>query len=255
MARRPGIVRRNFGVTVNDERFESFIDSAEKLQNMQLRVGILSGRPKYPAGWVGTKSRVKDTLNRFAALRAAAQNPDRERSMLGAYRAKKKKTPGYSRRARKKRVAVAKVAAVVGLEVGSKRPQAGLAIASKLLGAKLARSPKAGRPKIPGLWIEATERQGDFLQKQAGEAMKLALDGKSPRLPIVRFGERLRMAYVAAVIREGHVDTRLLINTIAWEIADLKKEAFRAQWARAQRKARKMMAASKRAAKARAAAR
>jgi hypothetical protein len=241
---------RNFGIDVNDKRFESFIKSADKLQRIQLRVGILSGKPKYPAGWVGSKSRVKDTFNRFAALRAAARNPDRERTMLGAYRQLKKKTPGYSRRARKKRVAVAKVAAVVGLEVGTKKPSAGVAIASKLLGAKAAKAPKAGRPKLPGLWIEATERNMDFLQQQSARAMELCLAGHSPRAPIVRFGERLKLAFVATVIREGHVDTRRLINTIAWEITDLVREKFLQRQVRAMNKAKRLQREAAKRAKA-----
>jgi hypothetical protein len=245
---------RNFGITVDDSRFESFINSADKLQRLQLRVGILSGRPKYPAGHVGSKSRAKDDYNRFAALRAGASNPDRERSMLGAYRLNKLKAKGksqsFQRRARRKRVAVAKVAAVVGLEVGKSRQSAGVAIASTLLGAKVAAKPKASRPKLPGLWIEATERQQPFLQQQAARAMQLAMEGKSPKAPIVRFGERLRIAYVAAVIREGHVDTRLLINTINWEITDLKRERFLRKQTRAMNKAKRLQReAAKRAKK------
>ncbi len=261
---------RNFGVTVNDSRFESFIDSAAKLERLQLRVGILSGKPKYPAGWVGTKSRLKDNYNRFSALREGAKNPDRERSMLGAYRNDKRlkkwqkaaakardkggsppPQPGYSRKARRKRVAVAKVAAVVGFEATEKKPSAGVAIASKILGAKLSKSAKGGRPKLPGLWIEATEKAQPFLQQQAERAMQLALDGQSPKAPLVRFGEKLRIGFVAAVIREGHVDSRRLINTINWEITDLKRELFLRKMAAAQNKAKRLERAAKKAAKAR----
>lgn len=225
---------RNFGVTVNDKRFDAFIDSADKLQRLQLRVGILSGKPKYPAGWVGTKSRVADSLDRFAALSAGADNPDRERTMLGAYRALKKKTPGFSRRARKKRVAVAKVAAVVGMKVGKGK------------GGKA----KGERPKIPGLWIEATDRQGSFLQQQAGVAMNACLAGRSGKPAIVRFGERLRIAFVAAVIREGHVDTRRLINTINWEIVNLPHEKFMRQLTAARNRGRRLIRKMRKAEKA-----
>ena len=225
---------RNFGITVDDKRFESFIDSADKLQRTQLRVGILSGKPKYPAGHVGAKSRAHDTYDRFADINST----DRATSMMSAYRALKKKTPGFARRARKKRVAVAKVAAVVGLEVG---------------GSFLSGGPKARRPKIPGLWIEATERNDAFLQKQAGMAMQLCLDGRSGKPAIVRFGERLRIAYVAAVIREGHVDTRLLINTINWEITDLVREKFMRRQQAAMNKAKRIQREARKAAKARAA--
>jgi hypothetical protein len=228
---------RNFGVTVDDSRFESFIDSADKLQRLQVRVGILSGKPKYPAGWVGAKSRVKDTFDRFAALSANANNPDRERTMLGAYRALKKKAPGFSRRARKKRVAVAKVAAVVGLEVREGTDKQGR------------KKPKGERPKIPGLWIEATDRNGPFLQQQSAEAMRLSLLGQSPKPPIVRFGERLRMAFVAAVIREGHVDTRRLISTINWEITDLRREKFLRRQVTAMNKAKKLQREARKKAK------
>lgn len=222
---------RNFGVTVDDKRFDEFIDSAAKLERLQLRVGILSGKPKYPAGWVGTKSRVKDTMDRFADLSANASNPDRERSMLGAYRAKKKKTPGYGRRARKKRVAVAKVAAVVGFSAG-----------------------KGERPKLPGLWIDATEKHAEVLQSSAAVAMKYALKGNTSgtKASIVRFGETLSMAFKAAVIREGHVDTRLLLNTINWEITDIVREKFLQRQVAAQNKVKRMLAKAKREAKAKA---
>lgn len=218
---------RNFGVTVDDSRFEAFINSADKLQRLQLRVGILSGKPKYEAGHVGAKSRTKDTMDRFAALSANASNPDRERSMLGAYRKNKaKKGQSFKRRARRKRVSVAKVAAVVGFG-----------------------GAKGERPKLPGLWIDATNRQGAYLQQQSAEAMKLALAGQSPKLPIVRFGERLRIAFVAAVIREGHVDTRRLINTINWEITDLVREKFMRRQVAAMNKAKRLQREARRAAK------
>ena len=222
---------RNFGVRVDDSNFESFINSADKLQRLQLRVGILSGKPKYEAGHVGAKSRVKDTLDRFAALSANANNPDRERSMLGAYRKLKKKSSGYGRRARKKRVAVAKVAAVVGLKVG------------KGAGG----GPKAERPKLPGLWVDATDRNGPFLQQQSAEMMKLSLAGQSPKPPLVRFGERLRIAFVAAVIREGHVDTRRLINNIHWEITDLVREKFMRRQVKAMNKAKRIQREARKA--------
>jgi hypothetical protein len=222
---------RNFGIQVNDARFESFINSADKLQRMQLRVGILSGKPKYDPGHVGAKSRQADTMDRFAAINST----DRVTSMISAYRAKKKKAPGFKRRARKKRVDVAKVAAVVGLEVG---------------GSFLKGGPKASRPKLPRLWREANERQGNFLQKQSAVAMEYCLEGRSAKGPIVRFGERLRMAYVAAVIREGHVDTRRLINTIAWEITDLQREKFLRRQLTAMNKAKRLQREARKAAKA-----
>jgi hypothetical protein len=222
---------RNFGIQVNDAGFDAFVSSADKLQRMQLRVGILSGKSKYDPGHVGAKSRINDTMNRFSEINST----DRATSMLSAYRALKKKAPGFARRARKKRVAVAKVAAVVGLEVG---------------GSFLSGGPKASRPKIPGLWIEATKRQGAFLQQQAGMAMSHALEGRSGRGPIVRFGERLRMAYVAAVIREGHVDTRRLINNVAWEIVDLPREKFMRRQIKAQNKAKRLQREARKAAKA-----
>ena len=219
---------RNFGIQVNDARFESFINSADKLQRMQLRVGILSGKAKYKPGWVGTKSRRGDSA-RLSRL----QGGEREASMLSAYRRKKAEkgggTQSFKRKARKKRVSVAKVAAVVGMEFDSKG--------------------KGKRPKIPGLWIAATDRNGAFLQQQAGMAMSHALEGRSGKGPIVRFGERLAMAYKVAVITAGHTDTRLLLKTIDWEIADLPREKFMRRQVAAMNKAKKLQREARKRAK------
>ena len=128
--------QRNFGITVDDTRWQRSIDRMLEMGRIEIRVGILRGTQKYPAGWVGTKSRQQDTMSRFAALKAGA----RKKSMLSAYRGKKKKTPGYKRKARKKRVSVAKVAAVVGF------------------------TGKAGeRPKIPGMWALTNSRMEPFI--------------------------------------------------------------------------------------------
>ncbi len=210
---------RNFGVSVNDDRWVAFVNRAIELGSIELRVGILRAGTKYPAGWVGTKSRLSDTMGRFARLKAQAVNPDRARSLLGAYRQKKKKTPGYGRRSKKKRIDVAKVAAVVGFEAGK-------------------------RPKLPGMWLMSMARHDQFVHSKATVAMESALDGRTGRNAIEQIGARLKMAYMADVIRSGHRDTGLLLNTIDWELVDVAAKQFAKRVGAARRKARKLTKAS-----------
>jgi len=207
--------RRNFGVSVNDDRYEAFVRQMIKLGSVELRVGILRAGTKYPAGWVGTKSRINDTAGRFAALNSG----ERKRSMLSAYRSKKNPAATYGRRAKRKRVDVAKVAAVVGFEAGK-------------------------RPKLPSMWMASMDRQSQFVHSRATVAMETALDGASGVRAITQIGARLAMVYKADVLRSGHRDTGLLLNTIDWEIVDNPSKDAARQLAKAKRQARKLAKAA-----------
>jgi hypothetical protein len=158
-------------------------------------------------------------MARFEALARG----ERESSFLAAYRKKKKAARDEKRRGnirkrkRKVRRSVAKVAAVVGYEG------------------------KAGeRPKIPGMWIDTVERLDQFIFQTADEAMRSVLNGTNPKPPIVRLGTRLQMAMRADVIRTGHVDTRLLLKTVAWELVDAEAQEAHKALLKAKREARKL---------------
>jgi hypothetical protein len=204
---------RNFGVTVKDERYEEFVRQMIKLGNVELRVGILRAGVKYPAGWVGTKSRINDTMGRFSALKSG----ERQRTMLAAYRKKKSPAATYGRRAKRKRVDVAKVAAVVGFEAGK-------------------------RPKLPSMWVVSVGRNDQFVHSRASMAMKNVLGGASGVRAITQIGARLSMAYKADVLRSTHRDTGLLLKTIDWEIVDNPAKDAAREVAAAKRAARKAKA-------------
>jgi len=206
------MARRNFGVTVDDSRFDRFVKKGLELGQLELRVGILRAGVKYDAGHVGKKSRNAD---RFSALRAG----DRRRSLLSAHRLKKLRDKGKSqsfrRKARRTRVDVAKVAAVVGWEKGK-------------------------RPKLPTMWLKSMDRLGQYVHNKALLAMETALRGMSGRREIVQIGTRLAMAYKADVLRAGHRDTGLLLRTINWELVDTQAQTAARQLAKAKRRARKL---------------
>jgi hypothetical protein len=205
--------RRNFGVTIDDDRWEDFVKKALEVGSIELRVGILRAGNKYPPGWVGTKSREKDRMSRFAALASG----ERARTMLAAYRENKRKAnfAGYGRKARRKAVDVAKVAAVVGYEAGK-------------------------RPKLPGMWLKSIERLDQEIHNSVESAMKESLAGRSGVKQIERLGARLKMAYKADVLRSGHVDTRRLLNAINWEVVDVAAQQFARRINAARRRARKI---------------
>jgi hypothetical protein len=203
--------RRNFGVTVDDDRWESFMRSALKLGKIEMRVGILRAGNKYPAGWVGTKSRINDTYGRFQGLKEAA----RQKAFLAADSRSENKSPGYSRKAKRKAIDVAKVAAVVGWQKGK-------------------------RPKLPTMWNKSMDAMNQQINGAVHVAMKTAIDGGNGVPAIERLGAQLAMAYKADVIRSGHTDTRRLLNAIKWEIVDVAGQRFAKKLAAARRKARKL---------------
>lgn len=210
-------------VVTSRKRLDQFLRDGERLNRIELRVGILSGKPRYPKGWVGKKSREHgeptrridpSELQRRAAIRSLRKqisklDPKTRKQAIKeirqAFRDRKISTKGLARKRSSKGTAVAKVAGVL---------HAGTAYHVTALNLR--------RPE---------------LARELEDVMKALHMSQSPA-PIIRgIGKDSRDAVRRQLIKEGHVDSRRLLRTTQFEIVDRKGKIYHQRVAKARRKA------------------
>ncbi len=201
-------------VKTSRKRLDEFLDDGKKLNRLIIRVGILSGKPRYPAGWAGSKSRDRNRqarrhidqreLNRRATVRALRKNLEETQQKFGKHGAK-------IRRAMEKEIRAefrARGVSSKGLRKGVK--SRGTAVA------KVAGVLHAGS----AYHVTALESRRSGVALEVQRIIELIHRGQSAA-PIIRgIGQKGRDAVRRNLSAEGHVDSRRLYRTTQFEVID-----------------------------------
>ena len=220
-------------VITSRKRLDEFLREGDRLNRIELRVGILSGKPRYPKGWVGKKSRDQDRaptrrvdpseLQRRAAIRSLRSqigklDPKARKQAVKeirqAFRGRGISTRGLTRSRSSKGTAAAKVAGV--LHAGS------------------------------AYHVVALNARRAHLARELEEIMRALHAGRKPTELIRGIGKRSRDAVRTQIVKEGHIDSRRLWKTTQFEITDLKGKIYHQRVARAKRAAARKARAARR---------
>jgi len=223
-------------VITSRKRLDEYLKKGESLNNVELRVGILSGKPRYPKGHRGRAAdradadrtfRVKpEELERRAAMRELRKSlrgldPKTRKQALkeirAAFKAKKISTKGLATRRSKKGTAVAKVAGVL-----HSRTQ---------------------------YHVLALDERRVVLRRELEDVNRAILRQGDPYREIRQIGQNTKAAVRASMARAGHVDSGRLLRTTQFEIINRQGEINYKQVLKTRRKLRRQVRAQRRAAR------
>jgi len=222
-------------VITNRRRLNAFLKAGGDINNVVLRVGQLSGKPKYPKGHVGSLSR--------GARRATAR----------------KITPFEAERRQKIRAARAYLQSIdnpAQRKAETKRIRAEIRAEAKRLGTKistrgLARKVTAGTAvaRVAGVLASQSGYHIFAIQGRRGQVrreldeIRQALHGRgSVSRALKRMGKNAKVAVRQRFAATRHTDTGRLMRNIQYELVDqatMKRERAKAKAERAEARAAK----------------
>jgi len=215
-------------VTIDRRRLDAFLSSADKLSRLVLRVGILSGRDRYP------RKRRHDPADTKRLERLSERGGAQTR--LGAIRMlnKQLKELGRLQGARKQRQAEREIRRALKAQgLSSKglvrRGKRGTAVA------RVAGVHQAGT----SYHTVAIDRRRPSFRRELDQVQKAMLAGKNVAPLIISMGERFTKAVKAQVKTEDLWETGRLFATIDFEIVDRVATEFRRRVSRQRRAARR----------------
>ena len=195
-------------VVTSRKRLDAYLAQGSALNQIELRVGQLTGKPRYPKGWVGRKSR------EWKAQADTRRVDPAELSRRGLVRAARAQLAGMdpaSRRAAEKGLRAAFKSHGLSSK-GLRRSGAGqgtrVALVAGVMNAGSVYHAQGVADHLPELQREA-------------EAIGVAIHlGQSPQ-PIIRgIGQGARDSVRRRLVASGHVDTGRMLLTTQFELID-----------------------------------
>lgn len=219
------------GVVTNRKRLDAFLRAGRKIERLVLRVGQLSGQPKYPKGHVGAKSRgprggLPSRRIKGAELRRRAQVRGARRQLEGLDKGTRKATLGVLKAAFKQR--------------GIKAPTLGRRSAARVAVAKVAGVLHAGSQFHVG---PLRARESIRLRENRAIVAAMLRGGAGVPRMMQAQGRNAKAAVRRAIKRARHEDTGRLLRNTQFEIIDrsaapTSKKEYRAAKRRRQTKRR-----------------
>jgi hypothetical protein len=198
-------------VLTNRKKLDAFMKRGFRIERIEIRVGQLTGKPKYPPGHVGKKSRER-TGNRSKISRTELNR----RTLIRGYRKQLDNMPKADRKAAVKSLrAMLKKKSISSRGLTTKR---GGAVAVARVAGVLESGKTGGRPFHV---ISLNKRQPQF--RKEIDVLRLALiRGSNVAAELVKIGKNSKAAIRAGIRKSGHEDTGRLLRNTQYEITDLK---------------------------------
>jgi hypothetical protein len=207
-----------FYVLTNRRKLDAFLAAGNKLDDLAVSVGILSGKPKYPPGHVGRRSREKRTgwhhkidqeeLTRRAYIRqgraqlSTIKDPIFKKQKLKELRAQLKEHHLSSRGLARAVTAGTAVARVAGVIQG-----------------------RTGAGMHSSYHQEAKRQHKVKADVDLQNVMRAMLRGQPPAPHLQKFGRGYRDAIRAALAATRHTDTGKLYRNTQYEITSKSQAA------------------------------
>lgn len=224
-------------VITSRKRLDAYLKQADSLNNVELRAGILSGKPRYPKGHRGSAADRADNERSFrmnpAELRRRAAIRDLRKQLKGLDKATRKQAVKEIRQAFRDQKISSK-----GLT--TRRSRKGTQVA-KVAGVLHARTQ---------YHVLALDRRRVTLRRELEEMNRQLLDGVDPIGMIRKIGKASRDAIRASMAKAGHVDTGRLRKTTQFEVIDRQGEINYKRVLKTRRKMRTQARKARRARKA-----
>jgi hypothetical protein len=210
---------------INDrKRLDQFLKTYEDLQDIEIRVGILSGRPKYEPKHVGRKSRInRQGKTRISKGELGRRKNIRElRRELAADRLSK-----GSKFARAKEKEIRRVFRREGISTkGLRKSTKGTAVA------RVAGVLNAG----DSYHVISLKRRQPELRKELQQIKDQIMATQTlPKNIVIKIGENSRNAVRGGILRADHYDTGHLSRNTQFEIISVSQKRISVGAARARR--------------------
>ena len=225
-------------VVTSRKRLDAFLAAGAALNRVELRVGQISGKPRYPKGWVGRKSRIKGAE---ASYRKKLMSPQ-ELQRKSTIRDLRRQMIGMDEDHRKE--AIKAIRASMKAEKISSR---GLVRKSGGGSAELGEKEGTQVAKVAGvLHAGSSYHEKAILEYNTGElaarteAISTAMHAGQPIAGmIISIGQGARDRVKQQISREGHVDSGRLLKTTQFILTDRMGKYLAAKERAAKRAARR----------------
>lgn len=215
-------------VITNRKKLDAFFKRGNKIEQVEIRVGQLTGKPKYPPGHVGKRSR-----ERTGSRKIIDRTELNRRTLIRGYRKQLDNMPKEDRKAAIKAIRAAfKKKGITSRGLTTKR---GGAVAVARVAGVLESGKTGGRPFHV---ISLNKRQPQFRKEL--DTIRLALiRGGNVAAALVTVGKNSKAAIRAGIRKSGHEDTGRLLRNTQYEVTDLKGKIEAKRIAKAERAAKR----------------
>ncbi len=225
-------------VVTSRKRLDAFLTAGDNLSRIELRVGQITGKPRYPKGWVGRKSRIRGGPAAYRKKNVSPQEM-RRKAMI---RDMRRQMMGMDEDHRKE--AIKAIRAQFKEDKISSR---GLVRKSGGGSAELGEKEGTQVAKVAGVLhagssyhLKALNVFNETELPKRTEEMGRAMHRGLPVTEMVRgIGKEARDRVKLQISREGHVDSGRLLKTTQYQLADTLGKQIAAQERAAKRAARK----------------
>lgn len=200
-------------VVTNRRKLDAFLARGGKLEDLVLSVGQLSGKPKYPKGHVGRRSRDK---SREATRKISPFEAERRRKIRAARAYLQSISDPAARKAETKRIRA---------EIKAEAKRLGTRISTKGLGRKVTAGTAVARvagvlASESGYHIFAMKERRGQVTRELDDLRAALLGRGSVSRALQRMGKNAKAAVRQRFVATRHVDTGRVLRNIQYQIID-----------------------------------